>query len=98
MDKHFPVHGTPLRWSGLSFSQTVVGWLSHILSEGDQRLNHVQSWAAGLLLTLGICLKTATLRDLDFSDDRLATILTRLGNDAEGYKQKVHRCCCGSTT
>jgi transposase len=85
MDKHFPAHGN---WSGMGFGQTVVGWLAYILSEGDHRLNHVQGWAAGLLLTLGICLKSTILRDLDFSDDRLATILTRLGNDAEweGYE------------
>jgi transposase len=80
MDKHFPMHGN---WTGLGFGQTVVGWLAYVLSEGDHRLNHVQGWVSGLLLTLGICLKTATLRDLDFSDDRLATILTRLGNDVE---------------
>ncbi|WP_394753258.1 hypothetical protein [Crenothrix sp.] len=42
MDKHFPVHGTPLRWSGLGIGQTVVGWLAYIQSEGDHRLNHVQ--------------------------------------------------------
>lgn len=85
MDKHFPAHGN---WFGLSFGQTVVGWLAYIISEGDHRLNHVQGWAAGLLLTLNICLKMATLRDLDFSDDRLAVILTRLGNDAawDGYE------------
>jgi len=35
----------------------VVVWLAYILSEGDHRLNSVQGWAAGILMTQGICLK-----------------------------------------
>jgi transposase len=88
LDKHFPTHGN---WQGLSLGTVVVGWLAYILSEGDHRLNSVQGWAAGLLMTLAICLKTVSLRDLDFSDDRLCIVLDHLGrNDAawESYESK----------
>ena len=76
LNKHFPMHGN---WRGLSFGETVVVWLAYILSEGDHRLNSVQGWAAGILMTLSICLKAVGLRELDFSDDRLAIILYSLG-------------------
>jgi hypothetical protein len=42
----------------------VVVWLAYILSEGDHRLNSVQGWAAGLLMTLRICLRAPALREL----------------------------------
>jgi len=80
LDKHFPMHGN---WQGLSLGEIVVVWLAYILSEGDHRLNSVQGWAAGILMTLTVCLKAGGLRDLDFSDDRLAVVLDRLGQDAD---------------
>jgi len=78
LDKHFPAHGN---WQGSSLGEIVVVWLTYILSEGDHRLNAVQGWVTGLLLTLSICLKVSGLRELDFTDDRLAAVLTKLGND-----------------
>jgi transposase len=88
LDKHFPTHGN---WQGLSLGTVAVGWLAYILSEGDHRLNSVQGWAAGLLMTLAVCLKTVNLRDLDFSDDRLCLVLDHLGRDDsawESYESK----------
>jgi hypothetical protein len=38
LDKHFPTHGNGV---GLSLGWVSVLWLTHILSEGDHRLNHV---------------------------------------------------------
>jgi len=78
LDKHFPMHGN---WQGLSLGEIVVVWLAYILSEGDHRLNSVQGWVAGILMTLSICLQAVGLRKLDFSDDRLAVVLERLGHD-----------------
>ena len=78
LNKHFPVHGN---WQGLGVGEIVVVWLAYILSEGDHRLNSVQGWVAGLLLTLKICLKEPGVRELDFTDDRLAMVLGKLGND-----------------
>ncbi|MDP2902071.1 MAG: hypothetical protein Q8N96_03045, partial [Methylovulum sp.] len=85
LNQHFPMHGN---WQGLSFGETVVVWLAYILSEGDHRLNAVQGWVAGVLMTLTVCLKAVGLRELDFSDDRLAIVLSSLGQDApwEAYE------------
>ena len=85
LDKHFPMHGN---WQGLSLGQIAVVWLAYILSEGDHRLNPVQGWVAGIVMTLTLCLKAGGLRELDFGDDRLAAVLARLGQDAawEAYE------------
>ena len=87
LDNHFPVHGN---WQGLRLGEIVVAWLAYILSEGDHRLNSVQGRAAGVLLTLPICLKAAGLRELDFSDDRLAVVVESLGQDEawEAYESE----------
>lgn len=77
VDEHFPPHGN---WQGLSPGQTVVVWLAHILSEADHRLNHVQPWAGKRLSTLGMCLGGA-VSELDFTDDRLAGLLTAFSDN-----------------
>lgn len=77
VDQHFAPHGN---WQGLSPGQVLTGWLAHILSEADHRLNQVQDWAAGRLETLRGCLD-APVRALDFSDDRLALVLDALSQD-----------------
>jgi transposase len=77
LDEHFPMHGN---WGGISFGSTVVGWLSHILSEGNHKLNHAEPWAGQHLLTLQSGLDDRA-RALDWSDDRLATVLDNLGRD-----------------
>ncbi|MTW21926.1 hypothetical protein GJ668_12585 [Allochromatium palmeri] len=48
LDEHCPMHGN---WQGLGLGEVVVVWLAYILSEGDHRLNRVQGWAGGLLMT-----------------------------------------------
>jgi transposase len=77
-DKHFPAHGN---WQGLSLGWVVDIWLTHILSEADHRLNHVQPWAEKRLETLRRCTGQA-LRALDLSDDRLASVAKSLSDDA----------------
>lgn len=74
IDKHFPTHGN---WRGLSLGQTTCVWLSHILSQGNHYLVKVQPWAKQLLQTLQACLGQS-VRELDFSDDRLACVLDNL--------------------
>src|SRR5215210_3588511 len=76
-DEHFPVHGN---WQGLSLGWTTTVWLGHILSEGDQRLNQVQTWAEQRLDTLSRS-TGQVLEALAWSDDRLARVLTRLSDD-----------------
>jgi transposase len=77
IDEHFSVHGN---WQGISPGKMMTGWLSHILSEADHRLNQVQDWAAKRIETLRGCLGVE-LNGLDFSDDRLATGLDLLSDD-----------------
>lgn len=77
LDEHFAVHGN---WQGLSLGWTTTVWLSHILSEGDHRLNQVQPWAEQRLDTLSRS-TGQSLAALVWSDDRLARILSRLSDD-----------------
>lgn len=77
LDGQFPVHGN---WQGLSLGWTATGWLGHILSVGDHRLNHVQAWVEKNPQTVQRSLEQA-VSGLDFSDDRLENILDALGDD-----------------
>lgn len=79
VDQHFTQHGN---WQGLSVGKVVKGWLAYLLSQGDHRLNQVESWAASLSRTLESCL-AAEVRSLDFSDDRLERVLDRLSDDEQ---------------
>ena len=71
LDTHFPTHGN---WQGLSLGWVTVIWLTHILSQADHRLNHVEPWAEKRLHTLRGC-TSQPLHPLDVSDDRLARVL-----------------------
>jgi hypothetical protein len=42
LDQHFVPH---VNWQGTSLGWTTATWLAHILSEGDHRLNQVETWA-----------------------------------------------------
>ncbi len=77
LDEHFETHGN---WGGISIGAVVVGWLSHILSEGNHKLNHVEPWAEEHMTILQSGLDEHA-RALDWSDDRLATVLDYLGRD-----------------
>jgi transposase len=82
MDEIYVPHGN---WQGLSPGKTTVTWLAHILSEVDHRLSHVRPWAANLLETLAICLGIP-VTELDFTDDRLAQLLTAFGDDQRWFQ------------
>jgi hypothetical protein len=74
-DQHFPTHGA---WAGeLTFGEVAVVWLAFMLSEGDHRLNHLETWAAQRWQLLAVCLGKQ-VRALDFSEDRLAEMLGAL--------------------
>lgn len=77
LDEHFLTHGN---WQGLSLGWTTMGWLSHILSEGEHRMNRVQGWADKRMETLEGCMGRV-VRALDFADDRLACILRTLSDN-----------------
>ncbi len=76
-NEHFPPHGN---WQGLNPGRVLVGWLAHILSEADHRLNQLEDWASKRIETLSGCLGVS-VRALDFSDDPLASILDSLSDD-----------------
>ena len=82
LDRHFPTHHL---WKGvLSFGEVAATWITHVVSEGDHRLNHVEPWAQQNRDTLQACLGK-TVRALDFHDDRLADVLDALA-DEEGWQ------------
>ena len=77
LDQHFPTHG---HWRGLSLGWTATLWLTHLLSEGDHRLNQVEPWALAHLTALRQCTGQPIER-LDLTDDRLAGVLRALAAD-----------------
>lgn len=77
LDRNFAVHGN---WQGLSLGWIGTTWLGHILSVGDHRLNHVQPWVEKNPLTVQRSIRQA-VTGLDFSDDRLESILDSLSDD-----------------
>jgi len=82
LDEHFDPHGN---WQGISPGKMLTGWLIHILSEADHRLNRAQNWVAKRIETLRGCLEVE-LQALDFSDDRLAVGLDLLSDDESWAK------------
>jgi hypothetical protein len=51
LDEHFSTHGN---WVGLSLGGVTGLWLTHILSEAEHRLNHVEPWAEQRLSVAGL--------------------------------------------
>ncbi len=78
IDQHITPHG---HWQGISVGTAVTIWLSYLLQERDHRLVLVRDWATARAHTLNTLLDI-TLRDSDCSDDRLANVLTMLGDPA----------------
>ena len=77
LDTHFPTHGN---WTGLSLGWVSTIWLSSIVSQGDHRMVHVEPWVAKRLWTLGTTTGQMVTR-VDFTDDRLESVLRRLSHD-----------------
>src|SRR5258708_32781185 len=82
LDASFQPHGN---WEGTSLGWTTTIWLTHILSEGDHRMNQVQPWAATRLHTLQKCSGQA-VRDREWSDDRLSIVLDALSDDQQWHQ------------
>jgi transposase len=78
LNRHFPAHGNR---QGLSLGALATLWLTHVLSEADHRMSQVRGWAKQRLVTLREC-SGQVVAELDFTDDRLADVLTALGDDA----------------
>jgi len=78
LDRHFPPHGNR---QGISLGALATLWLTHVLSEADHRMSQVRGWAEQRLATLRQC-SGQMVAELDFTDDRLADVLTALSDDA----------------
>jgi transposase len=76
IDTHVTPHGS---WQGASVGTVVSLWLCYILAERDHRLVAVRDWVGERTETCNTLLDI-TLRDTDCTDDRLATVLTMLGD------------------
>src|SRR5258708_34552903 len=68
LDECFKPHGN---WEGSSLGWTTAVWLAHLLSEGDHRMNQVQSWVAHRLETLHLCIGQQ-VQERWGGDDRVA--------------------------
>jgi transposase len=77
LDEQMPPHGN---WQGLSVGGVTVTWLTHILTECDHFMSHVQDWANARPETLGHLLGQP-LRTTDLADDRLGEVVRWLSDD-----------------
>lgn len=77
LDDYFKPHGN---WEGMSLGWTTAIWLTHILSEGDHRMNQVQGWAAHRVQTLTIS-TGQEVNERSLSYDRLALVLDALSDE-----------------
>ena len=82
LNEYFKPHGN---WEGMSLGWTTAIWLTHILSEGDHRMNQVQGWVASRLQTLQMC-TGQEVQERWWSDDRLALVLDALAQP-EGWQR-----------
>jgi len=79
--KAYPAH--PLH-QGLSNGWLTTVWIAYILSRADHRKSPVQAWTQKLQHTLETLIGQE-IRPVEFSDDRLTSLLKRLGLDP-GWK------------
>ena len=88
LDRHLKRHGLH---EGLSWGWISTIWLAHILSQGDHRKLPVQSWVEQAQETIVRITDLTELTALDFTDDRLTTLLARLSRPAiwEAIEQEV---------
>ena len=72
-----PPHGN---WQGLSYGQLAVVFIAYILTECNHFLSPVRDWVFQRRECLSQVLG-CPIRDTDFTDDRLESLLDALGND-----------------
>ncbi len=74
LDRHIPRHWLQ---EGLSWGWVATIWLAHIVSQGDHRKLTVRDWVRQAHTTLEAT-TGLSIRDTDFTDDRLAIVLREL--------------------
>ena len=76
LDRHLPRHWLQ---QGLSWGWVATIWLAHILSQGDHRKLTVRDWVRQAHTTLEQ-VTGRSIRETDFTDDRLTIVLRLLSN------------------
>ncbi len=78
LDRHLPRHHLQ---QGVSWGWVTSIWLAHIISQGDHRKLTVRDWVRQAQGTIQ-ALTGMTLRETDFTDDRLTRVLHHLSQAA----------------
>ena len=84
IDEVIEVHGN---WQGLSPGWVVLIWLMHVLSEQNHLMEPVQRWGSQHLVLLR-SLSKQEVKELDFTDDRLALCLLYLHHHQDWQRIK----------
>ena len=91
IEQYFPTHGSQ---NGLGNGKLALGWLAFILSQSNHCKNAVREWANNISSVLGALLQSQ-IREVEFSDDRLANLLDKLSDDIawnafeEGFSKSI---------
>ena len=76
------VLGTPHgNWNGLSYGEVAMVFVAYVLMRCTHFLSPMEEWASKHLISLNQALGK-TVRTEDFTDDRLAVVLSHLGDEA----------------
>ena len=82
-----PPHGN---WEGLSYGEVALGFIVYLLMACRHFLSPVEDWAKQHLVSLSQALGKP-VRAQDFTDDRLAVLLTELGDEATCPGEQIER-------
>jgi transposase len=90
INSHFPVHGNR---QGTSLGTLCCGFLTYIISESDHRLSRVEDWYTHLEYVLKYGLDDTDLSRLDFTDDRLGSMLDYMSDDTcyESFEKALNQ-------
>jgi len=79
VDSHFKTHGNH---TGLSNGKLILGWIAHILSQGNHRKAPVAEWANTHKMTLQAFLEEE-ISNTEFEDCRLGRLLDKFADDQD---------------
>jgi hypothetical protein len=80
-----PPHGN---WEGLSYGEVALVFVAYVLMCCTHFLSPMQHWASKHLVSLSPALGKP-VREADFTDDRLGSILSRLGDDTTRLGEQI---------
>jgi transposase len=80
-----PPHGN---WEGLSYGEVVLVFVAYVLMRCTHFLSPMQEWASKHLISLSQALGKS-VREADFTDDRLGVVLSRLGDEVTQSAEQI---------